>query len=551
MAFPLSATAVHTPQITADAPRPPARRSSASPGLRIASGVIAAGFAFPAAYVVWRTFSLRADLVSLASEVAAPLGRTLLLATLVAVAGAVVATAFAFLLDRTDLPGGTSLRLILALPIVLPSFVGATAFVAALAPGGFVYELLSFIGFTPPRRFRGLGPAWFVLTTVTYPYVLLPVLARLRSLPSSLEESARTLGDSSLVAFWRVTLPQLRPAILAGSLLAFLYSIGDFGAVQLLGYDTLTRVIFAAKLSQRSVAFAAAMVLLIVAWVASAGERKASRRGSVDEAARSRPATPVALGRRRWLVAGVAWSFVGLVLVVPIVSLVIWAVRSISAGDLDFGGLVAPILNTTFVGVLTAVLAVLVVLPLAILTVRHRSRFGSVLGIGVMAGFAVPGLVLALSLVFWALGSPVSSWLYQRLPLLVLAYVVHFGALALGAAEGAVRSVPDRLIEASRTLGTSVGERIRRVDYPLMRPGLASGAGLVLLSTVKELPATLLLAPTGFDTLATEVWSAIEDARFGEASTYALVLIAVSAVLTYVLVLRGGTRALAEVAPKR
>jgi len=526
-----------------DASRIRLRRSSASPLLRVGSAIIALGFAFPAVYVVWRTISLRADLVSLGSEVAAPLGRTLLLATLVALTGAIIATAFAFLLDRTDVPGERSLRLILTLPIVLPSFVGATAFLAALAPGGFVFELLAAVGFSPPRRFRGLGPAWFVLTTVTYPYVLLPVLARLRSLPTSLEESARTLGDSPLVAFSRVTLPQLRPAVLAGSLLAFLYSIGDFGAVQLLGYDTLTRVIFAAKLSQRSVAFAAAMVLLVMAWVASAGERKASRSGAVDLQARTHAGTPLLLGRRRWLAAAIAWSFVGAVLVLPIVSLVVWALRSLAQGDVDLGGLIGPLLNTTFVGLLTAILAVLVVLPLAVLTVRHRSRFGSVISIGVMAGFAVPGLVLALSLVFWALGSPVSSWLYQRLPLLVLAYVVHFGALALGAAEGAVRSVPDRLIEASRTLGTSVGERVRRIDLPLMRPGLASGAGLVLLSTVKELPATLLLAPTGFDTLATEVWSAIEDARFGEASTYALVLIAVSAVLTYVLVLRGGTGA--------
>lgn len=510
------------------------------------SAIIAAAFAFPAIYVVWRTFSLDADLVSLRADVMAPLGRTLLLATLVAVSGAVVATLFAFLLERTDVPGARALQLILALPIVLPSFVGATAFVAALAPGGFVHDLLSLIGLSPPRRFRGLGPAWFVLTTVTYPYVLLPVMARLRSLPASLEENARTLGDAPFAAFRRVTLPQLRPAILAGSLLSFLYSIGDFGAVQLLGYDTLTRVIFAAKLSQRSVAFAAALMLLIVAWIASAGERTASRKAGTDAAERRRPSTPTALGRRRWPLAAASWLFVGLVLVLPLVSLVLWAGRALRSGDLDFAGLVAPVLNTTFVGVVTAVLAVIVVLPLAVLTVRHRSRFGTTIGVGVMAGFAVPGLVLALSLVFWALGSPVSSWLYQRLPLLIVAYVIHFGALALGAAEGAVRSVPDRLVEASRTLGTSVGERVRRIDIPLMRPGLASGAGLVLLSTVKELPATLLLAPTGFDTLATEVWSAIEDARFGEASSYALVLIAVSAVLTWLLVLRGGLSASAD-----
>lgn len=519
----------------------PGRR--ASTWLRVVAIAAATIFAFPAIYVLWRTFGFVDDLSGLGNEVAAPLARTILLATLVSISGAALATGLAFLLGRTDLPGRRMLHLLLLLPLVLPSFVGAAAFLAAIAPGGLVYEAMTTLGLTPPRRFRGLGPAWLVLTVVTYPYVLLPVMARLTSVRVSLEENARVLGDTALQAFVRITLPQLRPAILAGSLIAFLYTISDFGAVQLLGYDTLTRVIFASKLAQRALAFGAATVLLMLAWIVSTAERKASRAASVDGTVRARAATTIPLGRWKLFLTIATWGVVFATLIAPLSSLVLWAVRGIANGQVNASDLLGPLINTALVGLVTAVVAVLAVLPLAVLVVRYRSRLGSLIGIGVVAGFAVPGLVIALALVFWGIGAPFSSWIYQRLPLLILAYVVHFGALALGSTEDAVRAVPMRVIEASRMLGSSTSDRVRRVDLPLMRPSLAAGGGLVLLATVKELPATLLLAPTGFDTLATEIWGSLEDARFGDASVSALVLVAVSAALTYGLVLRGGLAA--------
>jgi iron(III) transport system permease protein len=141
-------------------------------------------------------------------------------------------------------------------------------------------------------------------------------------------------------------------------------------------------------------------------------------------------------------------------------------------------------------------------------------------------------------MVFLSLNTPVLDAFYQTFPLLVLAYVVHFGAQSVRAAGVAVGSVPARLDDAARMLGADRWRRLLRIDAPLMAPGLAAGGGLVLLSTMKELPATLLLAPTGFETLATRIWSATEENALAEAGLAALVLLLVSGLLTWVLVVR-------------
>jgi iron(III) transport system permease protein len=159
----------------------------------------------------------------------------------------------------------------------------------------------------------------------------------------------------------------------------------------------------------------------------------------------------------------------------------------------------------------------------------------------IVGGFALPGLVVALALAFWTLQAP---WplaaLYQTQALLVFAYVVHFGSQALRAAQVAVAAVPGRLDDAARTLGAGRLRRLRTVELPLAAPGLLAGAGLVLLSTMKELPATLLLAPPGFETLATRIWNATEDAFLADASLAALFLLLLSGVLTWFLVVRRG-----------
>ncbi|HWH33582.1 MAG TPA: ABC transporter permease subunit, partial [Egibacteraceae bacterium] len=191
------------------------------------------------------------------------------------------------------------------------------------------------------------------------------------------------------------------------------------------------------------------------------------------------------------------------------------------------------------VSMAAALAAVLVVLPLAYLTVRRGGWAAGVANAVVTGGFALPGLVVALALVSWSVpaASPLAP-LYQTHTLLVTAYVVHFGAQALRTAQVSLGAMPPRVEDAARMLGAGRLRRLVRVELPLMAPGLLAGAGLVLLSAMKELPATLLLAPPGFQTLATTVWTATEDAFLAEASLAAILLVLLSAGLTWVLVLR-------------
>jgi iron(III) transport system permease protein len=157
----------------------------------------------------------------------------------------------------------------------------------------------------------------------------------------------------------------------------------------------------------------------------------------------------------------------------------------------------------------------------------------------VVVAFAVPGLVLALALVTIALGGGgVLSIAYQTLPLLIVAYVIHFGAQALRSVSVGVAALPASVSDAARLLGARRARRLMQIELPLLRPATLAGGGLVLLSVAKELPATLLLAPAGFATLATRIWSATEDAFWTDASIMALTLVAVSGVLTWLLIVR-------------
>jgi len=192
--------------------------------------------------------------------------------------------------------------------------------------------------------------------------------------------------------------------------------------------------------------------------------------------------------------------------------------------------------------VVTAVVAVAVLLPLAYLSVRYRARTGVLANGLVASGFALPGVVVALAVVFWTSQLPASWGLYQSYVMLVFAYVVHLGAQSLRATQVAVAAVPRRLDESARMLGAGRARRFATVDLPLMAPGLAAGGGLVLLSTMKELPITLLTAPIGFRTLTTRIWADVEAAFLAEAALGSIVLVALSGVLTWVLVVRRADR---------
>lgn len=530
---------------TTDSGRP---RRRAPWHLKITAGAVGLLFAFPASYLLWRnaTGSTGESRAEVLERTLGPLWRTIRLAVLVGITTAVLGTLLAWLTTRTELPARRLWRVLLPLPLVYPTFVGAAAFIRTLNPGGLLADLVAKIGIHETPQLRGLLGAWLVLTLFTYPYVYLPVAARLRNLPASLEENSRLLGSSGWSTFQRIVLPQAASAISAGTLLVVLYTISDFGAVQLMRYDTLTRAVWTTRLNNQPLSFALAAVLLVLAILIVGIERFASHRMTAPARAESSRTLLVPLGKWRPFALAATTGVVVLGLAVPAASLADWAIEGIRR---DFGGgrelfidrhdVLGPAWNTAWVSIVTAAIAVAAVLPVAFLVGRYRSRVGSLSNALVTSTFAMPGLLIALAMFFWTLRS---SWAAEHLRgtmlVLVFAYTVRFGAQALGAATVAVSAVPLRLHDASRTLGAKRFRRLATVDLPLMAPGLLAGGGLVLLSTMKELPISLLVAPFDFPTLSTKIFHSFEDAFVAEAGILALVLVTLSAILTWLLIVR-------------
>lgn len=459
--------------------------------------------------LVWRT----ALLVLCTTAVATLLGATL-----------------AYLVVRTDLPARRTWGVLAALPLVVPSYVLALAFIAAVGPGGLLGSGLSELLFGLPGSVLALGLA-------TYPYVFLLTAAALRRLDPALEEAARSLGRSRRQAVQAVVWPVVRPSVAAGALLTALYAISDFGVVSLMRYDALTRAIYTQyrALFDREPAAVLGLVLVVLAGVVLVLEARARGRGRVVRSGATRVAPPVPLGR--WTAPAVAFCalVVGIALVLPVGVLLWWALRA--PADVD---LLAPAARTLFVGLLAGSAAAVAALPVAALAARHPSRLSRTLERGAFAANALPGIVIALALVFF--GTRLAGPLYQTLALLVFAYVVRFLPQALAGASGAFHRLDPKLDEAARGLGAGRARRLVEVTLPLLAPGVLAGATLVFLSTLKELPATLLLRPIGYDTLATEVWSATSVSAYGEAAPPALALIALAAPVVWALQLRQDAR---------
>ena len=498
----------------------------------------------PLAYLVIRAAGATEEAWSLLlrPRTAQILGRSVLLVATVTTASVALAVPLAWLTQRTDLPLRRVWAIATALPLVIPSYVGAFLVVSALGPRGLLQGALSGpFGVERLPNIYGLAGATITLTLLSYPYVLLMVRGVLSNLDPALEESARGLGVGRLGALLRVTLPQLRPAIAAGSLLVALYTLSDFGAVSLLRYETFTWAIYQQYQTAFDLGAAAVQSLLLVALAVSILAMEARSRGAMSYhrtgVGASRILSVVRLGRWRWPALAFCVVVVLAALILPVAVLMYWLARGVSAGE--------PLLllweatrNSVQVSALAALAAAACSVPIATLIVRYPGLFSRVVERVSFTGYALPGIVVALSLVFF--GVNYARPVYQTFWLLLLAYVVLFFPAALGATRAALLQVSPRLEEAARGLGRSPLRALMAVTVPLTRSGVLAGAALVFLIAMKELPATLILGPLGFKTLATVIWSASSEAFFARAAAPALMLILISSVPMAFLVIRGG-----------
>lgn len=485
------------------------------------------------------------------------IGNTIWLTVSVTAASILLAVPLAWLTTRTDLPGRRIWSLLHTLPLVMPSYIYAFLFVSFWSPMGLLQQLLSHL-FDIQRlpSIYGFSGAFVVLTMISYPLIFLTVKAALHQMDTPLIEVAQTFGARKRHIVRHVLLPYLGPSITAGALLVALYTLRDFGAVTLLQFSTFTRVIYNRYQGfQLDEAATLALLLVVMTGIIFRLESKTRER---DE---DRPETLVdtAHGRRfklgRWripaLLLNIGVTFMALLM--PLGTLGYWVVRGsqqvgastsgslIQSNTLLLSDLLKPAQTSLLTGMMTAVLAVLLAIPIAVLSVRGNGRLARFFERLSYASYALPSIVVALAFVYT--GIHFVRPLYQTVPLLLAAYMVLFVPLAISAQRGVLARIPAELEEVGYTFGGSRWEIFRYVTLPLLRPGLISGGLLVFLTALKELPAMLLLSPLGFRTLSMLVWANISEAFFVRAAIPTLLLLLLSSVpLAWVSAREHGSR---------
>jgi iron(III) transport system permease protein len=513
---------------TAEAPAPlalatvRARRSRRPAGLIGVSAAIAALLAVPLAFLIIESY--RAGWSAVASQIFQPLSATLLwntvrLTIVVTLACAILGTATAWLVERTDLPGRRIWAVLLVVPLAIPDFVVS-----------FGWNSL----FLWAQGFQG---AVLVMTLAVYPLVYLPVAASLRAADPGQEEVARSLGIGRVATFFRITLGQAKGAILGGCLLVALVLLAEYGAFEMLGYQTFTTEIFTNFNQPSAVPTACALSLILVAisLVVLAGEGWLRGRGRVSRSGPmvQRVMPPLQLGRGTIPALAGVLALILAALGVPIYAGIYWiieggvpAVTGVSMFDAAW--------HTALYGVCAAAVDTLLALPVAVLAIRHTSAARHFLERSTYLVLAMPGVVIALALTYFT-EQYLRGFSYQTAPLLVLCYAIMFFPLALVGVKAAIARAPASLDEVARSLGQSRLGAFSRVTLRLAAPGLVAAFCLVFLEAVTELTATLILVPTNVQTLATQFWNYQTNLSYAQAAPFALVMIAIATLPSIVL----------------
>ncbi|WP_241175867.1 iron ABC transporter permease [Modestobacter sp. KNN46-3] len=494
---------------------------SRSPAVLVLATLVAALALLPLGYIVGYTLDIGwsgARQLVFRDRVADLLWNTVRLAVGTVVCSVVLGVGAAWLVERSSIPARRLWHVLLVAPLAVPAFVNSYVWISLLP------WLDTYAG------------ALLVVTLSYFPFVYLPVAAAFRGLDPALEETARGLGLGHGAVFRRVQLPQLRVAVLGGSLLVALHVLAEFGALQMLRFPTFTTAIYDQYRSTFNGPGATMLagVLVLLCLLLLVGElgmrgRVGLARTGAGAARRSRP---VALrGLTVPAVLALA-ALVGLALVVPLAGVTWWLVRD-TGGALDLANLASTTGTTLALAAVAALGTTALALPTGWLAVRARTRVSTMLERSTYLGSSVPGIVVALALVTISIRA--TPWLYQTTPVLLAAYAILFLPRAIVNVRSAVEQTPRLYDDVAASLGSSGLDRLRRVTVPLLAPGLGAGAALVFLAVVTELTATLLLAPTGTATLATAFWSASSALEYSAAAPYALVMVLLSAPVTVLL----------------
>jgi iron(III) transport system permease protein len=448
------------------------------------------------------------------------LGATLSLLGIVVLVNIVLGTAIAAGLHYVKIPMPRLFLVATILPLAIPSYV-------------FTYTWIALF-----PSMQGLWAASFILALSTMPYMILTVFIAFQKIDLALIEVGRSLGLSKIAIFFRIILPQVRRSVSAGALLSGLYVLSDFGAVSLLNVETLTvsiQNLFKSSYDRGAASIIGILLFLAAAVFISFETRLKGRdfetRGNEGFQNSIRRIDRSALSI---FTVSVLMGYIVCAVVIPLYVLISRFLANPSAVELN--DLVASAASTVGVAALGAMIAFALSLPLAFLISQGKGKFTTFSERSILISHALPGVVVGLALV--SFGSRLGG-LYQSIYLLAFAYAVLFLAKSVASTSSSLALVSPQLKEVAATLGKSRSKIATEVVFPIALPSMSLGILLVFLTAMKELPATLMLRPTGMDTLATQIWSAASISRFNEAAPYALILVAIAAVPTFILTLPG------------
>ena len=510
-----------------------------SPMLLIVSVMIALGMTFPLIYVVYQSFMAGSESWKRLLDTRIPelLWSTLSLGAAVTLASTFIGVSLAWLVTRTDLPGKKLWKWLLALPLVIPPYVGAVTYIIVLGPRGWLYEAVrAFSGNDGGYSFDiySFFGVFLVLTLFTYPYVYLITSASLSKISQTYEEVGRSLGHNGFYIFFRIILPMLVPAIGAGGILVFLYVISDFGAVSMLRYVTFTSAIYYQRAGfDIPSASVLSLVLVGVTMVALLIEKwMKGRKSYYQTKGMTGEVQTLRLGKYK----GLSLLYVMFIFLIsaalPIIVLSYWTYVGAGSGLID-STIIEYTLNSFQVAALTAGASMVFSVPLVYLYSRHYSVFSSLIYKLSYTGYALPGVIVALGMVYiFNNHIPV---LYNTVFLIVVAQLIRFMPQVLQSGETALNMVSPRIDESARSLGHPTWSVILFVIMPSILPGLLAGGALVFVSSLKELPVTLMLRPPGFDTLAIRIYYQASEALYAQAAPGALIIILVSIIPLYYL----------------
>ncbi|MFY2086649.1 ABC transporter permease [Achromobacter xylosoxidans] len=475
------------------------------------------------------------------------LANTAVLLAGVGVLVTLLGTGSAWLVTAYEFPSRRALTWALLLPLAVPTYIIAFAYLDLLHPIGPIQSgIRALLGYDSPRQFRlpdlrSIQGAIFVLGFVLYPYVYLSTRVMFMTQAASLLEAARTLGAGRYAVFFRVALPLARPAIVVGVSLALLETLNDIGASEFLGVQTLTVSVYTTWVTRSDLAGAAQIALTMLAIVIGLIllERHGRKRQRYANTQRMRPMQPRRLrGAAAVLAAVLGWIPVVVGFVAPALYLVVETYKRLHL----VGGVSSQLLNGLGNTLIVAFSATIVTLLCGLIvawagrTLRESAGFnpGRACARVASLGYAVPGTVLAIGLLtpFVWIDTAVAKvfggsglFLMGSMAALVCAYAIRFLAISTGALEAGLARIPPSLEQASRLLGESSAGTLRRVHLPLLRPALAASALLVFVDAMKELPATLLLRPMNFDTLATWLYAEAARGTYEEGAVAALAIV--------------------------